>query len=422
MHLTWVLYILALTALAGAAALWGESILRRFRRSTRWVWAGALIVSSGGSLAVLLFPARSDDLTFGLADLLAGTEGFLHAAVVEVRTVQWSLARQLPDLSTALNVAWAAALLGAVVWLAHGYCTLRRRRRRWEKGEVAGRECLISRRTGPAVVGVLRPRLVLPGWIADLPAEQREMVLRHEEEHLDRRDPWLLAVAYGALLLLPWNPVLWWQLRRLRLAVEMDCDRRVAERYPNRAGYGELLLELGRKGPPAPVAAFAAGESHTGERIRELMRSDTSGSPALPLRAAGALLAVSLLVLTPRPIIPYRSERPPESMQEIDPTPFDEPPRCLNCDAVDDYLARELTSARRRTGRRHVLVGIQVTGRGEVRHVAFGRDQELPADSLNERVRRAARSLRFSPARLKGDTVTVWLYHPFPLEEEARGE
>jgi len=422
MHLTWVLYILALTALAGAAALCAESILRRFRRSTRWVWAGALIVSSGGSLAVLLFPARSDDLTFGLADLLAGTEGFLYAAVVEVRTVQWSLSRQLPDLSTALNVAWAAALVGAVVWLAHGYCTLRRRRRRWEKGEVAGRECLISRRTGPAVVGVFHQRMVLPGWIADLPAEQREMVLRHEEEHLERRDPWLLAVAYGALLLLPWNPVLWWQVRRLRLAVEMDCDRRVAERYPNRARYSELLLALGRNGPPAPAAVFAGGESHTGERIRELMRTDSSGTPALPLRAVGALLAVSLLVLTPRPIIPYRSERPPESMQEIDPTPFDEPPRCLNCDAVDDVLARRLEPIRRRTGRRYVLVGIQVTGRGEVRHVAFGRDQELPADSVNERVRGAARSLRFSPARLEGDTVTVWLYHPFPLEETARGE
>ena len=39
--------------------------------------------------------------------------------------------------------------------------------------------------------------------------------------------PVFLMVTALTLILAPWNVALWWQLRRLRLAVEMDCDRRV---------------------------------------------------------------------------------------------------------------------------------------------------------------------------------------------------
>ena len=48
------------------------------------------------------------------------------------------------------------------------------------------------------------------------------------------------------LAAMPWNPALWWIARRLRLAVEVDCDGRVlaGERWDTHT-YGSLLLAVG---------------------------------------------------------------------------------------------------------------------------------------------------------------------------------
>ena len=53
-----------------------------------------------------------------------------------------------------------------------------------------------------------------------------------------------------ATILMPWNPVIWWQLFRLRTAVELDCDRRVIAAGASVCSYTELLLALG--GRPRP--------------------------------------------------------------------------------------------------------------------------------------------------------------------------
>ncbi|UUZ52386.1 hypothetical protein LP419_22985 [Massilia sp. H-1] len=41
------------------------------------------------------------------------------------------------------------------------------------------------------------------------------------------RDPQLLGLALLVLVAMPWNLPMWWQLRRLRHAIEVDCDARV---------------------------------------------------------------------------------------------------------------------------------------------------------------------------------------------------
>jgi hypothetical protein len=67
---------------------------------------------------------------------------------------------------------------------------------------------------------------------------------------------------------IPWNGVLWWQLRRLRLAVEVDCDHRVLARGVETSRYGSLLIEVAgrvRKGVLAP--AMAASRSTLEHRI-----------------------------------------------------------------------------------------------------------------------------------------------------------
>jgi TonB family protein len=71
------------------------------------------------------------------------------------------------------------------------------------------------------------------------------LVITHEEEHLRARDTLLLASGLGAIVLAPWNLFAWIQLRRLRLAIEMDCDARLIRRGVPPTQYASVLVEVG---------------------------------------------------------------------------------------------------------------------------------------------------------------------------------
>src|SRR5690606_19455117 len=131
------------------------------------------------------------------------------------------------SLDDTLVGAWlgssALLLLALLVAPLHFGRTIRR----LETRTIDADRVVLAERLGPAVYGFLAPRIILPKWLADGDAALRKLVLAHEREHIAARDQMILL---GALLLvaaMPWNPALWWQLRRLRAAIEVDCDARV---------------------------------------------------------------------------------------------------------------------------------------------------------------------------------------------------
>jgi bla regulator protein BlaR1 len=80
---------------------------------------------------------------------------------------------------------------------------------------------------GPAVVGVTRPRIVVPSRLADsADPSTLTWIVRHETSHVTSRDPLLLAAAQFAVAAL-W-PVLplWFALARVRALMEVACDER----------------------------------------------------------------------------------------------------------------------------------------------------------------------------------------------------
>jgi len=425
-QLTWALYMVAVSLFAGGAALLAEKALRGAGRPARWAWVGALVVSAGLPAAAAAFPGATDDLVFYLGDLVVGDVRPRAGWLMEARQLQWAWVLDLPDAREPLLLSWglAAALVG--LWMLHGFWTLRHRRKEWRRGTVEGRSCFISRETGPAVVGLFDLRMVLPEWVRDLPDDKRAMVVSHEEEHLRRHDPWLLAMGHALLVAFAWNPVLWWQVRRLRLAVELDCDRRVTARHPNRRSYGELLLEVGRRQRPTPLTAFARGESRTGDRVRAILDPTRCGRLRQAALSVGVLLLVVAPFLVPRPILPYRAPGPPESVSEVPPTPYDSFPECLNCDAVDRRLeiTLEQVGYEAPPEQRYVTpegvrpvsgMLMQIDVHGRVRHAFFPHGAETRDRTVNALVRSAARSLEWEPARMNGEPIHSWIYHQFPL-------
>ena len=173
----------------------------------------------------------------------------------------WGLA------SLALATLMGAVLVGAAV-----------ARRRWERRRVAGEDVYVSRRFGPALVGVARPAIVLPRWVLRLGAVARATVVGHEREHARAGDH--LVLLYGGLLVaaLPWNPAVWWMFLRLRAAVEIDCDRRVLASGVPFADYGDLLLAVGarRSGRPFYALTMAGSRSMLERRLKAMNTNDAA--------------------------------------------------------------------------------------------------------------------------------------------------
>ena len=117
---------------------------------------------------------------------------------------------------------------------------------------VDGVPVMVTDVMGPATVGFWHSRVLLPRWVLALPEGERQYVVRHEEEHRSSHDGRVLFIASLALLLMPWNLALWWQLRRLCLAIEVDCDSRVVARLGDANVYGELLLKIAEASSRGP--------------------------------------------------------------------------------------------------------------------------------------------------------------------------
>jgi TonB family protein len=213
----------------------------------------------------------------------------------------------LSDLDAALRWGWGLSSAALLVGLTAAALRLSALRRRWRASLVDGRHVFVSDNVGPAVAGLWRPRIVVPGWALQLSEPQRALILAHEEEHVRAGDPRLLAWGALALVLAPWNPALWWQLRRLRLAVEMDCDARVLSRGHHAPDYGELLLQVGHRRAHLPLGAPALGEpsSFLERRIRRmataLPRWRWLGAGGAAVIAAGAIMGACE---APRPVKP----------------------------------------------------------------------------------------------------------------------
>lgn len=288
-------------ALLGGAATLAESTLRALGRSTRWSWILALC----GTLVLPFWTlrARTVPVLEGSAQASAVGRAAPPAAHPRLSDVRWRIVPARFD--PPLRLVWAVLSLGVVAAGALGLARMRRARRRWSHAVVDGREVLVSDDVGPLVLGLARPQVVLPRWTLDLAVDERALILDHEDEHRRARDPLVLALGALAVAAAPWNPALWWHARRLRAAVEMDCDRRVVRRGADPVGYGGLLLRVATRhgGPTAPLAA-ALGEEGGSilERRLTMITTEVRGGWRRALSAGVAAAAlVALACETPRP-------------------------------------------------------------------------------------------------------------------------
>ena len=108
-------------------------------------------------------------------------------------------------------------------------------------------------------------------------------------------------LAYLALAVHWFDPILWLTYRTYCRDVETACDQRVVRRFDraDTAGYGAALLHLGRRTPLPAGGPLAFGEGDTGRRIAEVLRYKRPIVWMLVLAAAVVAVVVGLLAADP---------------------------------------------------------------------------------------------------------------------------
>lgn len=145
----------------------------------------------------------------------------------------------------------------------------------------------------PFVTGLFRPRIYLPSSLSET---EREYIILHEQHHIRRGDHIIKLLAFTALALHLFNPLVWLAFVLSGRDMEMSCDEAVVKKLDadTRASYSESLLRLatGRRIIAATPLAF--GEGKVARRIKNIL---SYRRPALWVSIIAAL-AIALAALT----------------------------------------------------------------------------------------------------------------------------
>ncbi len=407
----WMLSALVFTTLLAAAAWCAEYALRAAGRPTRWSWLAALGAS-------VLWPMLAPFARRSIPDT-----GAVRSVVTTMPTIQ-----VIPDqiavtvgwtqwVDVALVAAWAVASLIVLVRMGHALVLLTRVRRASRPRTLDGVPVLVSDNVGPAVVGVLAPRVLFPAALLDLDAPLRQLVLRHELEHCRARDPWIVVGSALALALVPWNLPLWWIARRTRLALEVDCDARVLASEPNTTQYGKLLLLVSqRQRAPLFAPMLAASRSHLEQRIAAMLPVRSEGRGARITVALGAMVVAGIAACSshindgiagPQPAVanrapdaapgtPYFEFQVTQAVRQIPGTGNLRYPDTLRMANVEGV----------------VLAQFVVDANGQFEPGSF-KVLRSSHRMFTQAVEAAIPAMRFSPAELRGTPVRQLVQQPF---------
>jgi TonB-dependent SusC/RagA subfamily outer membrane receptor len=311
MSLSWMSYALFVGAALAAAALAGEHVLRRASLPSRWVWVAGL----AGIVALAVLAPRRDEANVRLPAVQNTTLVATSHAVAPSMSIVATLNNMQRRLTSALSEGFIAAerrvphsvarviagtwgaltitLLLLLLAVAHH---MDDERRMWPRARVGGMQVRVAPETGPAVVGLSSPEIVVPRWLLEKSSDEQRLVIMHESEHLAARDQLLMVGGWLVVALLPWHPAVWWMMSRLRLAIELDCDARVLRHGVQPRSYGTLLIDIAGQCAGRRMGALALADrtSHL-ERRLHAMKPTTARFATVRIASFAAVAALAVL-------------------------------------------------------------------------------------------------------------------------------
>ena len=302
-----VLHLLLLSLWGGAAAVGALAVsaaLRRAHTPSRWLcwlWlaVGVRFALPWGIPLTLPRPqnqqlAQAAETVQALAEAPAPVaRPAVQAAPAQAAPAPWYEGLTVWHL---LAAVWALGVLVLAVRAVAGYVRLRRTVAlacKTPEGCYSG-SCVPA----PFTLGILRPRIYLPG---SLTGAARQAVLLHERTHLRRRDPVVKPLYYAVVCLHWFNPLAWLAFRQLEREMEAACDEAAVRGCDAAArnAYCESLLQYALQGRMTP-ASLAFGQGSVKQRIVHLLHYRRLGAGALLLCAVAVGLSVTACMMRPR--------------------------------------------------------------------------------------------------------------------------
>ncbi len=259
--------------------------------------------------------------------------------------LQASEANPLPLTEIAV-VVWLVGAVGMLLYSTVSYGRLRYRLRGMvPQGE---RVWLSDHAETPFVLGIVRPRIIVPSSLA---AEDKERVLAHERAHIRRLDHVWKPLGFVLLTFHWFNPLLWVAYILLCRDIEMACDERVVRAYSldEKKAYSSALIQCSVSHRSVRMCPLAFGETAVKSRIRAVLHYK---KPTLWILIATAVViaAVCVFFMTD-PVAPAPPTK--EQAQAVCAT-FEhayhgatctEQGVCLRCGGVGDCLPHAFASA-----------------------------------------------------------------------------
>ena len=188
---------------------------------------------------------------------------------VQVETVTEPEEQLLMTPMHAAALVWTAGMAGMMIYSVIQYLGLRRKL----VGSVKlnGNIYLADHIDTAFVVGLLQPRIYIPSGV---PHKERYFILAHEQHHIRRGDHIIKLLAYLALCIHWFNPLVWLAFVLAGKDMEMSCDEAVIKRLgPDiRADYSASLLRLSTHRKILSGMPLAFGEGDTKGRVLNMAK------------------------------------------------------------------------------------------------------------------------------------------------------
>lgn len=177
----------------------------------------------------------------------------------------------------------------------------------------------------PFVMGIIRPKIYLP---SNVPTNERKFIIAHERHHIRRCDHIIKLLAYCALCIHWFNPMVWVAFILAGKDMEMSCDEAVIQHMgPHiRAAYSASLLRLATHRNIIAGMPLAFGEGDTKGRVINMANWK---KPKLWVSALCLVLCVAVLAACavnpaadngePEEYTPQQATQPPvtDTTQEV---------------------------------------------------------------------------------------------------------
>lgn len=151
----------------------------------------------------------------------------------------------------------------------------------------------------PFVMGLIHPKIYLP---SDMPETEQSYIIQHEKYHIRRGDHVIKLLAFAAVCIHWFNPLVWLAFVLSSRDMEMSCDEAVIKQTGGdiRADYSSSLLQFSTGKRVILGTPLAFGEGETKERIVNIMRYKKPTMIIVVLAVMACVVLTACLSSNPR--------------------------------------------------------------------------------------------------------------------------